>query len=245
MVGTRFYGRLGNVYFQAAACVGYALQHNLEFSFPNITNSQVWNPLYLQHLVDPSWVQGRFDILVKEEGHGYKPLPFDESWRDKQILLDGYFQSEKYFKEYRSEILYLFGHPYEKKEGVVSCHVRRGDYLILKDKHPEITKEWYLEAMRQFPDYKFKFFSDDIAWCRQEFSERANCEFSTNSNEVDDLIEMSQCEHNICSSSTFAWWGMWLNRNENKRVIFPKLWFNPGYGGLNTDDIVPEWCEKL
>lgn len=245
MVMAKFMGRMGNVLFEAATCIAYALKNNLEFTVPTTTTSQVWNPLYLQHLVNPNWVNGREDILIQEKRHEYQDLPFEESWRDKQIVLEGYWQTEKYFKEYRSEILYLFGFPYEKKEGVVSIHVRRGDYVELRNKHPEVTKEWYLEAMRQFEGYRFKFFSDDIEWCRREFSERANCEFSTNSNEVDDLVEMSCCEHNICSPSTYAFWGMWLNRNENKKVIFPKLWFTPGWGGLNTDDIVPEWCIKL
>ena len=43
---------------------------------------------------------------------------------------------------------------------------RRGDYLELRQKHPEVTVEWYEKAMSMFPDCKFKFFSDDIAWCQ-------------------------------------------------------------------------------
>lgn len=245
MVRAKFYGRMGNVLFQASTCLAYALKHGLEFSVPTTTNSQHWNPLYLQHLANKNWEEGREDIVIDEKRHTYDELPFHESWRDKQIVLNGYFQTEKYFKEYRSEILYLFDFPYEKKENVVSVHVRRGDYLVLRDKHPEVTKEWYEKAMNEFPGAKFKFFSDEISWCRQTFGEREDCEFSTNSNEVDDITEMSCCEHNICSASTYAFWGMWLNRNENKKVIFPQKWFQDGYGGLDTSDILPEWVTKL
>lgn len=244
MVRARFYGRCGNVLFQAATCIAYAMKHGLEFSVPSTTNSQYWNPLYLQHLVNKNWQEGREDVILNEQWHQHNELPFEESWRDKQIVLNGYFQTEKYFKDYRSEVLYLFDFPYEKKEGYVSCHVRRGDYLILKDKHPYYGKEWYEEAMKQFDGYKFKFFSDDIQWCRENFGGRSDCEFSTNSNEVDDLAEASCCEHQINSSSTFSWWIAWLNRNESKKIITPKEWFMPGFGGLNTDDIIPpEWIK--
>lgn len=245
MVGVRTYGRMGNFLFQAATCIGYALKHNLEFSLPNTTTSEFWNPIYLQHLVSPKWQQGKEDILINETVHQYQELEFNESWREVQIVLNGYWQTEKYFKDYRKEILYLFDFPYERKDAVVSVHVRRGDYVLLKEKHPPVSKEWYEEAMAEFPGYRFKFFSDDIAWCKSQFGGRTDCEFSTNANEVDDLVEISCCEHNINSSSTFSWWGAWLNQNENKKIITPKDWFTPGWGGADTKDLIPDKWIKL
>ena len=99
--------------------------------------------------------------------------------------------------------------------------------------------------MTCFPGARFVFFSDDIDWCKQEFGQREDCSFSEGHDEVHDLVHMSCCEHHVCSASTFSWWGMWLNRNPEKRVIFPKNWFQPGYGKTDVKDIVPEWCEKL
>lgn len=246
MIAPRFFGRCGNVLFQAACAVGLALKHGVEFSVPNRTNDNYFNPLYLQHLVNPKWVQGREDVIINENGvHQYREIEWKQEWNDLQVVLDGYFQSEKYFQEYRDEILYLFNFPYEKKEGYVSVHVRRTDYLNLRDKHPEVTKQWYENAMSLFPGYKFKFFSDDIPYCKQEFGDRSDCEFSTNTNEVDDMTEASCCEHQISSASTFAWWISYLNRNENKIVYIPKLWFVEGFGGLDTSDLVPDWMTKI
>lgn len=245
MIQPRFFGRMGNVLFQGATAIGLALKYGVEFSVPNRTNDNYFNPLYLQHLVNPKWEQGREDVLINENGvHEYHEIEWKNEWKDKQVALDGYWQSEKYFQEYRDEILYLFNFPYEKKDGYVSVHVRRGDYLHLRDKHPEVTKGWYENAMSLFPGYRFKFFSDDITWCINEFSGRDDCEFSVGNTPEINIGLMSCCEHNISSSSTFGWWGAWLNRNQDKKVYIPKLWFVEGYS-VNDKDIVPDWMTKI
>src|SRR5690242_837430 len=107
MVGTRFYGRMGNVLFQAAHTIALALKNGQDFSFPNRTIDPYWHPLYLQHLVNPKWQQGREDVLINENGMAYQEIGWKEEWADKQVVLNGYWQTEKYFKEYRNEILYL------------------------------------------------------------------------------------------------------------------------------------------
>ena len=245
MISFRPFGRCGNFLFMAANCIAYALRHDLDFSMPYQTNDPFWNPLYLQHLINEEYIQGREDILINEPFYHYAPVPFQEQWRGKQIVLNGYYQSHKYFQEYRKEILVLFNYKWELKKDYVSVHVRRGDYLKYPEKHPYVGKDWIENAMNQFKGVKYRFFSDDIAWCKQQFGERDDCEFSEGHDIETDLMEMSCCEHNICSSSTYSWWSMWLNRNENKKVIFPDKWFCDGYMNMNTGDVIPEWCIKL
>ena len=245
MVSFNAAGRFGNWYMECCTALAYALRHGLEFHAPKQDSRDAfWNPTYCHHLSNVNWNPRLEEIRLWETKHEYEELPFNESWRDKNIIIEGYRQSEKYFKDFRNEILYLLDFPYQKKDGYVCVHVRRGDYLHLRDKHPEVTKEWYEKAMAEFPGYKFKFFSDDIIWCKNEFGNREDCEFSTNGDIVSDFIEMQNCEHFVCSASTFAWAAMWHSRSENKKVIFPKLWFVEGYN-LETKDIVPEWCIKL
>lgn len=238
-------GRFGNWYMEICTAIAYSLKHGLEFHAPDSRGrDSFWNPTYCHHLCNPNWDANLEQIHLWEGKHEYEELPFSESWRDKNIVIEGYRQSEKYFKDYRSEILYLLDFPYNKKDGYVCVHVRRGDYLHLRDKHPEVKKEWYEEAMDNFNGYKFKFFSDDIDWCKSQFGGRTDCEFSCNGDIVSDFIEMQNCEHFVNSSSTFSWAAAWHSRSEGKKIITPKLWFVEGYS-LSTKDIIPETWIKL
>jgi len=74
----------------------------------------------------------------------------------------------------------------------------------------EVKKEYYQKAMDMFPGYKFKVFSDEIPEAKKLLEGIEGLEWSTNSNEVDDVVELSCCEHQICSPSTFSWAAMWM-----------------------------------
>lgn len=238
-------GRFGNWYMEAATAMAYALRHGLEFSMPKQEGRDAfWNPTYCHHLCSPKWDSSIETIRLWENGHHYQELPFEESWRHKNIVIEGYRQSEKYFIDFRDEIIYLMNYPYEKKEGYVCLHWRRGDYVHLRDKHPEITIEYYERGMAMFPSFKFKIFSDDLPFCREQFKHRNDVEFSTNDNIERDFTEMQCCEHFINSSSTFSWAAAWHSRSENKVVVTPKLWFVEGYS-LDTRDIIPENWVKI
>lgn len=238
-------GRMGNYLFELATAMGYAFKNNIEYTAPFITLHEFWNPIYLKHLQNPKYNPNLPQAVIREYQHQYQELPFNESWRDVNIVLSGYWQTEKYFKNYRQQILDAFNYEWNLNKGLVSVHVRRGDYITFSEKHPAVPVEWYEEAMSMFPDKKFVFFSDDIEWCKENFKHRNDCSFSEGRSIEEDLIEISQCEHHINSSSTYSWWGAWLNRNEDKKIYTPKLWFTENWGNLNVDDIVPETWIKL
>ncbi len=254
MISFKPTGRLGNFLFLAANCIAYAKKHNIEFSFPSETNDAKWNPIYLTHLANPKWIKGKVDVEIKEKTYfKYDDIEFKEEWRDKQILLNGYWQNPKYFQDYREDILSIFDFDchnwfkhYVNGYIFISVHVRRGDYVTLREKHPEVTKEWYENAMKQFDFSKqrFIFFSDDIVWCKQEFGDRFDCVFVEDGSELTDLIKISQCDHHINSSSTFSWMGAWLNKSKEKIVITPKQWMTPSHSNQWTEEIIPkEWIK--
>jgi len=250
MVTFKNMGRLGNFLFEAAAAWAYAHKHKLEFTVPHKTNDPYWNPLYLQHLAKPFPIN-QSTIYINEHKHSFVSIPFNESWHRKNICLEGYFQSEKYFNWCREELLAAFGFQWNPHNNV-SIHVRRGDYLKYPHKHPIIPDSYYEKAIEYFVEKGFNtfyVFSDDTDWCIEYFKEKKfNAYFiiRTGGNEIEDLVGISECAGgHINSSSTFAWWGAWLNCNPNKIVITPKLWFVPGHNNLDTSDIIPESWIKI
>lgn len=233
MITCELVGRLGNQLFQISNCVAHALKNGVQYKIPLRTQDpRVW-PIYFTHLprLSPS---DKILHHYKEPEFSYQPIPFQDN-----TCLHGYFQSEKYFADYRNEILTAFRIPYKPLKGVVSIHVRRGDYLQFADKHPPITKEYLHEAIKLFPNYNFLVFSDDMKWCR-EILTGPQFSFAEKNTPLKDIELMSGCEHNIIANSSFSWWGAWLNQNPDKIVIAPNVWFGPGNDHLNTKDLIPE-----
>lgn len=240
-------GRLGNWAFECSAALGYALDHNMPFSAPSVPafgRNEQWNPIYCKHLIDPAFDPSPPTIVIEEKGYPFQPLPWSEKWRDSNIVLNGFWQSEKYWSHHRERVLEAFGFPWTLNEGLVAVHVRRTDYLKWIDKHPAVSKEWYEDQMDKFPGYSFQFFSDDIEWCRDNFEDHPRCHFDQalytelpdKRTEVVDLVEGSCCEHVIGSASTFAIWMGLLGRNPGRRVIIPKEWICNGWQGTTAKD---------
>ena len=126
-----------------------------------------------------------------------------------------------------------------------SVHIRRGDYLNYPNFHPTQSQEYYyncIEKLSSDTDF-FIFFSDDTTWCKNHFKEK-NFLFIENEKDYLSLLLMSFCSNNIISNSSFSWWGAWLNKNNYKQVIGPKIWFGPGLNH-NTSDIIPENWIKI
>jgi len=80
----------------------------------------------------------------------------------------------------------------------------------------------------------FFVFSDDIAWAKNVFSQKNNVSFIEGFEDYEDLHLMSKCNHHILSNSTFSWWGAVLNKQEGKKVICPKDWFNGDRKRMNN-----------
>jgi hypothetical protein len=173
------------------------------------------------------------------------------------------FQSEKYFAEIKDIILKEFtlvdqlsnlsqniSHSIRLQGNSVSLHVRRGDYVYNThtNKHHGLTDlDYYYRAVQyiktKINNPLFFIFSDDIDWVRINLKVE-NCVFVSNAKitEVEELILMSQCSHNIIANSTFSWWGAYLNQNNDKIIISPKQWTVK----KTTDqlDILPEgWIQ--
>lgn len=268
MITTKLQGGLGNQMFQMAVAYAYAKKIGTDcaFDFSGChTPLQGYTSLKYKDNFFSNFKQ--LDKLPEntmfwvETGFKYTPLPSPDI---KNISLDGFFQSEKYFKDYKDEIILLFNNfnprhkhevlnflfkIYEKskeRRDIITVHVRRGDYITPPYKqqfHTNLadTTDYYERAMSKFDNCDFIFVSDDIKWCENKFKGK-NIYYSPFKNEIDDLCLMSLSHGNIIANSSFSWWGAYLSKNE--KVIAPKQWFGPT-GPKDIEDIIPENWIKM
>jgi hypothetical protein len=238
-------GGLSNQLFQYAAGYAHAKKMSTEFFYPS-KPPQATTALRLNGLHEifklSALKTGTHGPLYNESHFGFHYNPIPEV---SHLTLYGYFQSEKYFSEYKEDIRkeFTFRNITEFKvpKKTVSIHVRRGDYLSKPEYHPTCTMEYYQKAMSLFPGHKFLVFSDDKEWCLDWF-DFPNTQVSLSESAEEELQRMSLCDHHIIANSSFSWWGAWLNTNKNKRVVAPKKWFGIVYNSYVVSDIyLPEW----
>jgi hypothetical protein len=208
--------------------------------FPNFSNSP---------LTDKSLLVGR-GLHTLRDNFIFSDINYDDNLN---YYLDGYWQSEKYFKEFESvikeelkpnqDILDKLNKTPFINKNVVSMHIRRTDYTTSNGYHPVQTIDYYKRGLEVIGDYDYIFvFSDDIPWCKENLKFE-NMVFMEGFDDVEDLWLMSMCKNNIIANSSFSWWGAWLNSNPDKKVIAPSNWFGER-ANLNTSDIIPsEWIK--
>lgn len=173
-------------------------------------------------------------------------------------LFRGTWQSEKYFHSSATKVREAFSfnkgllndmtesflHDITKMGTTISIHIRRNDYLSSKyvSGFGNIcTPDYYSNAIRHINNLVAKpnyiVFSDDIQWCKDniDLCNAIFVDWNHGKESWQDMFLMSNCTHNIIANSSFSWWGAWLNSNNDKIVIAPKIWWN----GID-DDVVPE-----
>lgn len=156
------------------------------------------------------------------------------------IVYDGYFQSDQYFKGYESEIKKMFtlkdqvtkdfiqrkGDFLKKK--YVAVHLRRTDYLNhggdeLGGYDMTLSVAYYkrcLEKIKDIHEYDVVFVSDDIDFVKKEFGEQPNYYFERN-DEITDFQLLLHADQLIIANSTFSWWAAWLNNKTGLKVFAP------------------------
>jgi hypothetical protein len=215
---------------------------------------------------------------VKEENFGFVNgqsiqtgcFHFNEQFFNNcpdSINLHDYFQTEKYFQNISDVIRKDFTF---KKEIVDPCldvigelnnpifiHVRRGDYLNQPDNHPTCSLSYYKNSLELFdPDSPVLVFSDDLEWCRENFTDdrfliptenpKYNHLSDTNDGRVKsfipyyDLCMMSMCTGGIIANSSLSWWGAWIIQNPTQPIVAPTPWFGKNYSHFIMDDLIPD-----
>ncbi|MAL45726.1 alpha-1,2-fucosyltransferase [Hyphomonas sp.] len=232
--------RLGNQMFQYAATLGISQK----------TGHDPW------YNVDKTYLKDCFELGSVNSGLNESvevacvepDFTFNENFflvdNTRNIDLQGYFQSEKYFthcedvlrkdftfkKDVRDAAVKKLMEAGETKK--VSIHIRRTDYLNLAHVHTTLGLDYFESALKYFPNHKPVVFSDDIEWCKQNMS-HFEAYFSEENDHFIDLCMMSLCDGHIIANSSFSWWGAWIGQG---KTVAPKKWFG-SEGPKNWSDV--------
>jgi hypothetical protein len=238
---------LGNSMFQIATTISIAKKNNTEYFFPDDCYFKKryfddLNNCYFKHILPFINLKSLNNVFVKwgYGGVGYVEPPKIKN--NENLIIDGFFQNEKYFSEYKDILIETFDIKEEYKKYIqekykeilnkntCSLHVRRGDYLTAKEMKI-LDIEYYKNAVKYFDnDTLFLIFSDDILWCKNNLDFIENKHFIEENNDILELKLMSYCNNNIIANSTFSWWGAWLGKNT--KVIMPNPqnnWFSENF----------------
>lgn len=199
-------------------------------------------------------------IKEKKEFY-YDPMILDLKGN---IYLDGYWQTDKFFKDISDLIRNDFTvrtEPDEKNRALldkiedcnsVALHIRRGDYVtnsIAHSYHGTCDLGYYTECIdiiaQRIDSPHFFLFSDDPKWVKSNLPMKfPSAVIAHNGAEknYEDMRLMSGCKHFIIANSSFSWWGAWLSRNPNKSVLAPKRWFK---ANIDTMDLLPKEWERV
>lgn len=179
---------------------------------------------------------------------------------NRNVVLDGYWEDHSFFDGLRDDLLRevtlkrnLSNSNEEYYREIshtdsVSVHFRGGQYLSdpdIRNLYADLSRSYYSTAMdimnHTIGRPRFYVFTNDIPEARKTFVGIENVTIiESKSPDFEHLYLMSQCKHNIIGNSTFSWWGAWLNKNANKVVVAPKLWFAPDNHARPTS-IPPDW----
>ncbi len=208
----------------------------------------------------------KFKVPYKKSIYIEPSFPFDENFFNTadNVYLEGYRQSQKYFRNIEEKIRNGFQFKAEatkdvqaiaaklRSENSVSVHIRRGDYNkpIVRLYHGVMDESYYQKAINllenKIPNTRFYVFSDDPSWVGEHLKFSSPVEIISGvhtKTHFEDFYLITQCRHNIIANSTFSWWSAWLNSNPEKIVIAPQKWFNKA--PHDTKDLIPDIWIKL
>jgi hypothetical protein len=254
MIISRLQGGLGNQMFQWAYGRSLEIKYGKKLYLETSSYSNTFRSYSMNNFPNvSSEIFTSISIRCTEilDSHFYKDIHIDLK---SNYILNGYWQSEKYFIEIEDiirkelspsdDVLERLRNTPLINTNTVSIHIRRTDYVTSDGFHPVQSFQYYESAIKDIGDYDYLFvFSDDMQWCKDNLKFN-NIIFMEGFSDIEDIWLMSLCKHNIIANSSFSWWGAWLNNNTDKKVVAPNNWFGE-QANLNSEDIIPKKWIKI
>jgi len=159
-------------------------------------------------------------------------------------MLYGYWQNEKYFLEFKKEILDIFRFrgfsDFPEKNNKLLEEIRLSNsvcihyrsYSEVKNRGVQVddtsvSMAYYISAIQKISasnnDLTYFLFGDsnsDEIQALLDGENVVNVELNQRKgSEVNDLFLMSECKHIVLANSSFSWWAGWLSKSDD--IYFP------------------------
>ena len=234
---------IGNMLFQISSGLYYAYKNNAELHVPSLNTYFRVEDLKKEDTIfrkiNTDIVEGYDENRIITSNYNKENIfiyPFEN-----KMVLSNYFENYDNFNEYKEVILdyfrpkqsekdYLMNkYPILKNDNLCSLHVRRGvDYnqLFTKD-YLDNLERCYFEMVDYMIQNKnitnFFILTNDKEYSKKIFNNNekyANINFYySDERDFYDIWIISLIKNNLVSLSTLAWWGSYLNENNDKLIV--------------------------
>jgi len=267
-VGINVHSGLGNQIFMIFCMLSYYIDNCNDYIIyysNDSTKKYYWDTFFKKINKKISCESINIKKTYKEPFFNYNNIPK----YDFDIVLNGYFQSDRYFKHNINKIKNIIGlesqiinvkteNPEYFKKKTIAVHFRIGDYYNLQNLHPIKNINYYINSFNALIEKNINIYEYDILYFCQdidnnivdEYKRQINIHFknlnfvkiSDNIPDWKQLLLMNSANHFIIGNSTFSWMGAYLSHsyeNKNAVVICPDVWFGPYYYNHKLEDLRP------
>lgn len=242
MITAKLYGGLGNQMFQISTAYSLSKDNNdiCAFNFNDCQTLLQGNSSkkYIKNIfknLNEIYDYNSFKNFYKETQFSFVDITYKEN-----LIIDGYFQSYKYFEE-KFHIIYQLLRIEERKKEVlkkldsvfknnlsnsISMHFRLGDYKKFAYFHPILPSSYYgksiqiiLEKNKDIEIKNIFYFCEEedletveqtILYCKNLFPNLNFIRIPNNFQDWEQMLIMSECKHHIIANSSFSWWGAYI-----------------------------------
>jgi len=267
-VGIFVHSGLGNQIFMIFSLLSYYIDNCNDYIIyynSDPTKKYYWDTFFKNINKKESNENRTIEKIYEEPGFNYYNIPK----YDFDIVLNGYYQTDRYFKHNIDKIKNIIGlesqiinvkkeYPEYFKKKTISVHFRMGDYNQFQSAFPVKNVNYYINSFNALIEKNIDIYEYDILYFCQEIDNKTvdeyikriniyfkNLNFIKVSDNIPDwkqLLLMNSVDHFIIGNSTFSWMGAYLSHsyvNKNAVVICPEVWFGPSYSHHNLVDLRP------
>ncbi len=198
-------------------------------------NKGFWEKYNIEKILNKK--MGKKGMFICENGYMDMHLNIN-----KPIYLEGFFQSEKYFDDIKSDICEIYNgeqfRALEEYPDIQEIRKRNSVCISVKIEHnigsslyDVCTVEYWKNAIKYITEHVdnplFFICSDNVDYVLENLIDATKYDYVVQDKRMPvhvSLAAMAECKHFIIGNTTFGWWAQYLSKFKDKIVVAPSKW---------------------